>query len=131
MTTIRWESTGEGATQPTRKTGEELSVLLEDGPVSVWATDWAGQRVLYVSLPSGMNLIPLLEDLPGDRYQCPHLGYMVKGLMRVVYSDHAEDTLRRGDLFYMPPVTRSSSMRTLNLLRQPSGPVSPTRLFGS
>ena len=84
-------------------TREELPVLLEDGPASIRATDWGGQRALLVSLPAGMDTTPLLQGLPDDRCQCPHWGYVLKGRMRVIYTGGQEETLEAGDLWYLPP----------------------------
>ena len=86
-----------------KATRNELSVLLEDGPTSIRAIDWGGQRVLLVSLPAGTDISPMLEGLPDDRCQCPHWGYILKGRMRVIYTDGEEEMLAAGDLWYMPP----------------------------
>ncbi len=86
-----------------RMTKEELPVLIEDGPASVRATDWAGHRAIYVTLPGGFDLTPLVKGLPDDRCQAPLWGYMLKGRMRVVYTDGSEETIRGGDLYYMAP----------------------------
>ena len=48
-------------------TTEELPVLIENGPASVRATDWAGHKAIYVALPGGFDLTPLVEGLPDDR----------------------------------------------------------------
>ena len=86
-----------------RTTREELPVLIEDGPASIRATDWAGNRAMYVTLPGGFDLTPLVEGLPDDRCQAPLWGYMLKGKMRVVYTDGSEETIGAGDLYYMAP----------------------------
>lgn len=86
-----------------KATKDGLPVLLEDGPTSVRATDWGGQRVLLASLPAGTDITPLLEGLPDNWCQCPHWGYILKGRMRVVYTGGEEETLGAGDLWYLPP----------------------------
>ena len=86
-----------------KATRDELQVLLEDGPTSIRATDWGGQRVLLVSLPAGTDITPLFQGLTDDRCQCPHWGYILKGRMRVIYTDGEEETLVAGDLWYLPP----------------------------
>ena len=86
-----------------KATKDELSVLLEEGPTSIRATDWGGQRVLLVSLPAGTDITPLLEGLPDNRCRCPHWGYILKGRMRVIYTDGQEEALGAGDLWYLPP----------------------------
>jgi hypothetical protein len=57
---------------------------------------------MIVSLPAGTDLGPLLRGLPNDLCPCPHWGYVLKGRMRMTYSD-GEEVLTQGDLFYMPP----------------------------
>jgi quercetin dioxygenase-like cupin family protein len=40
--------------------------------------------------------------LPNDLCPCPHWGYVLEGRMVVTYTD-GEETVRAGDLFYLPP----------------------------
>ena len=84
-----------------RATKNELSVLLEAGSASVRAADWAGMRVAVISVPAGTDFGPLLQGLPDDRCQCPHWGYVLKGRLRISYSDR-DQVLQAGDYYYMP-----------------------------
>ena len=45
---------------------------------------------------------PLLKGLPGDRCQCPHWGYVLKGRLTYRFADH-EEVFEAGDAFYLPP----------------------------
>src|SRR5262245_35942150 len=79
----------------------ELTLLLEAGPSSVRAADWAGMRVAVISVPAGTDFGPLLQGLPDDRCQCPHWGYVLKGRLRISYSDR-DEVLQAGDYYHMP-----------------------------
>ena len=80
-----------------------MPVLLENGPVVIRAADWGGQRVLHVTLPAGLDATPLLAGLPDDRCQCPHWGLLLKGRVRVNYTNGTSETLQAGDFWYLPP----------------------------
>ncbi len=53
-----------------RITREELPALIEDGPASVRATDWADQGAIYVTLPGGFDLTPLVARVCGITGGC-------------------------------------------------------------
>jgi len=57
----------------------------------------------YFSFGAGTDITELLHGLEGDRCQCPHWGYVVKGEITALYLDGSEETSRNGDLFYWPP----------------------------
>src|SRR5215213_9978286 len=84
-----------------RASRNELPLLVEAGPASVRGLDWGGQRVAVVSVPAGTDFGPLLQGLPGDRCQCPHWGYVLKGRLRIDYGDR-EEILQAGDYYHMP-----------------------------
>ena len=79
----------------------ELPTLVEAGAASVRGIDWEGKRAAVISVPAGTDFGPLLQGLPDDRCQCPHWGYVMKGALRISYSD-GEEILRAGDVYYMP-----------------------------
>lgn len=64
---------------------------------------WGDMAVAVNELPKGTDLGPLLTGLKNNRCQVPHWGYIIKGALRVKYSDDSEVLLKAGDLFYMPP----------------------------
>lgn len=80
-------------------TREELPAVFGE---AMRGDDWGVLRVMVVSLPAGADMASLLRGLPHDKCPCPHWGYVTKGRMRVLYADGAEETLRAGDLFYLP-----------------------------
>lgn len=85
-----------------RASKEELPMLLEAGEATVRGADWEDMRVAIVSVPAGTDFGPLLEGHPDDRCPSPHWGYVVKGRLDIQYADK-EETLRAGDVFYLPP----------------------------
>jgi hypothetical protein len=91
---------GEGPTM--RMNRDELPILFGDDSAGIRGDDWGGQRVMFIKLPAGTDLKPFLGGLPNDLCPCPHWGYIMKGRIRLSYSD-SEETLQAGDLFYLPP----------------------------
>jgi hypothetical protein len=57
----------------------------------------------YFSFGAGTDITELLRGLEGDMCQCPHWGYVVRGVITAIYTDGEEETVRKGDLFYWPP----------------------------
>ena len=82
---------------------EDLPIVLEAGPAQVRATDWEDMRVVLVSVPAGTDFGPLLQGLPDDLCPCPHWGYVVKGRLEITHADGRDETLRAGDVYYLPP----------------------------
>jgi hypothetical protein len=58
--------------------------------------------VAYSELPAGADFTPMLEGLPDDKCPCPHWGYILKGAMRLRYTDGKEEVVRAGEVYYMP-----------------------------
>jgi hypothetical protein len=56
----------------------------------------------YMQVPGGTDFTPLLKGLPNDLCHCPHWGYVVKGSMNIRYTDGAEETVKAGEVFYLP-----------------------------
>lgn len=57
----------------------------------------------YFSLAAGVDTTPLFQGLSGDRCQCPHWGYVLRGQLTTTAADGARETVRTNDLFYWPP----------------------------
>ena len=81
---------------------EELPVALELPVATFRVGEWGDTAVAYVTLKSGADAAPLLEGLPGDKCQCPHWGYMLKGAIHVRYDNGDEEICRAGEMFYWP-----------------------------
>lgn len=45
---------------------------------------------------------PFFRGLPGDRCQCPHWGYVIRGRLRFRYADR-EEVYNAGDAYYAEP----------------------------
>jgi len=83
-------------------TRDQLPILFGSDAAGIRGVDWGDQRAAIFSIPAGVDTAPLLEGLPGNRCPCPHWGYVLEGRMLVTYADR-EETVRAGELFYMPP----------------------------
>jgi hypothetical protein len=59
--------------------------------------------VTYSELPKGTDFGPLLKGLANDSCHCPHWGYIIRGVFRIIYDNGTEDRLEQGDGFYLPP----------------------------
>jgi hypothetical protein len=58
--------------------------------------------VTYSELPKGTDFGPLLKGLSNDSCHCPHWGYIIQGVFRIIYDNGTEDRLEKGDVFYLP-----------------------------
>jgi hypothetical protein len=56
----------------------------------------------YFSLAAGVDTTPLFQGLDGDRCQCPHWGFVVRGELTTVDAAGKRETVRANDLFYWP-----------------------------
>jgi len=74
----------------------------DHGVVEEWREDIDGYTVNFVAFRQDIDGTPLLEGLPGDRCQCPHWGYVLKGRLTYRFADH-EEVFEAGDAFYLPP----------------------------
>ena len=81
---------------------EEIPIALELPVATFRVAEWDDLAVAYVELAAGADATPLLEGLPGDKCQCPHWGYMLKGAIHVRYNDGEEEVCKAGEMFYWP-----------------------------
>jgi hypothetical protein len=81
----------------------DLPALIDNASASVRLAAWGGMACEYAEIKAGTDLAPALKGLPDDACPCPHWGYVLKGAIRVRYTDGHEETLRPGELFYLPP----------------------------
>ena len=82
---------------------KNLPVRLE-GPGTVLraAHNWGKMSIAYAEMPAGTDLGPLLQGLTNDACQCPHWGYMLKGKLKIAYTDGMDEVIQAGDFFYLP-----------------------------
>src|SRR4051812_32049532 len=81
---------------------ESAAHVLQQGPVEDRHEDLDGYTVNFTSFGADIDGTPLLRGLPGDRCQCPHWGYVLKGRMTFRFADR-EEVYEPGDAFYTPP----------------------------
>ncbi len=64
--------------------------------------DLDGYTVNFCRFRQDIDATPMLKGLPGDRCDCPHWGYVLKGRLTYRFADH-EEVFVAGDAFYLPP----------------------------
>ena len=57
----------------------------------------------YFTLSAGVDTTPLFIGLEGDRCQCPHWGFVLRGRITTTDAKGARETVNANDLFYWPP----------------------------
>ena len=85
-----------------RGSKQDLPVFYEAGELSSRQAEWGEMTVAIETAPGGSDPTALFKGLPGDRCQCPHWGYVIKGRMRVKYADR-EEVINAGDAYYLAP----------------------------
>ncbi|MCB2114152.1 MAG: hypothetical protein KDD85_11485 [Parvularculaceae bacterium] len=80
----------------------DLPVSMDVAGARMQNIEWGAMVINYVELPAGADLSPMLEGLPGDKCQCPHWGYVLKGAVNLRYSDGSEEKTSAGEVFYWP-----------------------------
>lgn len=74
----------------------------EAGPVLDLRDELDGYTVSFTSLLEDIDATPFMKGLVDDRCQCPHWGYVFKGMMTARYADH-DEVFEAGDACYIPP----------------------------
>jgi hypothetical protein len=82
---------------------DDIPVLME-GPGTIMRrqSGFGKLDVTYSELPAGTDFTPLLVGLDNDSCHCTHWGYIIQGAFRIIYDDGSEETLRTGDVFFLP-----------------------------
>jgi hypothetical protein len=81
---------------------EDIAIEIKAGEIETRGETWGDITVRTVDIPAGADFRPLLAGLPGDRCECPHWGYFLRGSLTVRYADGTEEVTRAGDLYYWP-----------------------------
>lgn len=55
------------------------------------------------TLAAGVDTTPLFVGLEGDKCQCPHWGFVLKGQLTTTDAGGVQETVKADDLFYWPP----------------------------
>lgn len=96
---------------------ESIPVTMEaPGTTMRGLPGYGGMTVAFNEIPAGTDLSPLLQGLKNNSCHCPHWGYVVDGEMMVKYDDGSEETLIKGDVFYLPPGHTAIVMKDLKLI---------------
>ena len=96
---------------------ESIPVTMEaPGTTMRGLPGYGGMTVAFNEIPAGTDLSPLLQGLKNNSCHCPHWGYVVDGEMMVKYDDGSEETLNKGDVFYLPPGHTAIVMKDLKLI---------------
>jgi hypothetical protein len=61
-----------------------------------------GYTVGFETYTEDADLTPFFKDLPDDRCQCAHWGYVIKGRLTFKFADR-DETYEAGDAYYAPP----------------------------
>ena len=80
----------------------DLPTLMDNPGAMLRATPWGGMNCAYAEFGAGTDLTPVLQGLPDDMCPCPHWGFVIKGAIQVRYTDGRAETLRAGEVFYLP-----------------------------
>jgi hypothetical protein len=65
-------------------------------------TGYGGMTIAYSEMPKGTDFTPLLQGLGNNSCHCPHWGYIIEGVIRLIYDDKSEEVVKTGDVFYWP-----------------------------
>lgn len=56
----------------------------------------------FFTLDAGVDTTPLFQGLDGNSCQCPHWGYVLKGVITTTDENGKQETVTANDLFYWP-----------------------------
>jgi hypothetical protein len=85
-----------------RGSKQDLPVMVDEAGIRMQQGEWGTMLAHMEIAPAGLDNAPLLKGLPNDQCQCPHWGYMIKGRMRVTYTD-SDEVITAGDAYYIAP----------------------------
>jgi hypothetical protein len=57
----------------------------------------------HFSFSAGVDTTELFLGLDGNKCQCPHWGYVLRGQLTTTDANGAHETVKANDLFYWPP----------------------------
>ena len=84
------------------KVSKASAANVEDhGVVEDRHEDVDGYTINFVAFREEVDGTPLLKGLPGDKCNCPHWGYVLKGRVTYRFADH-DESFEEGDAFYLP-----------------------------
>src|SRR5689334_14252719 len=81
----------------------QLPTVADVPGVKLRGASWGGMACSYGDVAAGTDLEAGFRGLPDDACQVPHWGYVVKGSIRMRYTDGREEVIRAGEMWYAPP----------------------------
>ncbi len=81
---------------------EDIPVAFQDGKSYGRYMEWGEMDVAWEGWQAGRDSTSAFQALPGGSCQVPHWGYLIKGRMRLKYTDH-DEVINAGEVFYMQP----------------------------
>ncbi len=81
---------------------EGIPLAFQDGKSYGRYLEWGEMDVAWEGWQNGRDSTVAFQALPGGSCQVPHWGYLIKGRMRLKYTDH-DEVINAGEVFYMQP----------------------------
>ena len=77
----------------------EIPVLMQaESTIVRNLTGCGGMTIAYNEFPKGTDFSPLLHGLNNNSCHCPHWGYVLEGVVRLIYDDKTEEVVKAGDV---------------------------------
>ncbi len=80
----------------------DIPMVFEDGESYGRYMEWGDMDVGWEGWKAGRDTARAFKALPDGSCQVPHWGYLIKGRMRMKYSDR-DEVINAGEVFYMQP----------------------------
>lgn len=78
----------------------EIPVLMQAADTIVRNISAGGMTIAFNEFPKGTDFTPLLHGLKNNSCYCPHWGYVLEGVIRLIYDDKTDEIVKAGDVFY-------------------------------
>ena len=78
----------------------DLPLVWNEGAVEIRQLEAGNMMLSHERAPAGLDNAALFKGLPGDRCPGEHWGYVLRGSLRVSYTEH-EEIIRAGEVYYL------------------------------
>lgn len=82
---------------------DEIPVTMELPGVTIREVEWGDLHIGVESYNQELDLTPFFRGAPHDMCISSHWGYVISGGFQVRYLDGREETVKAGDVYYLPP----------------------------
>ena len=106
---------------------DAMPVEIDQGDVQTRYLELGDMAIRHASVPTGADMAPLLQGLPGGRCPSPHWGIVLTGTLRVVHADGTVEVARAGEVYYWPAGHTATVEEAATFLEV--GPVQPMKQF--